>query len=167
MGQDWRALPGPEADALAAFAQKHKIYIAGGVFEVDDAWPGRFFNTAFIFDDSGNLVHRYRKIHCADLMGTLPVTTPGSVFTRYVDKYGYDHLFPVADTPIGRIGTMICFDINFPETARALVANGAEFSCIPRPSRTTPGAPPGSSVAVRARSRTRPTWCQPPWVGNT
>jgi len=123
--------PGPEADALAAFAQKHKIYIAGGVFEVDDAWPGRFFNTAFIFDDSGNLVHRYRKIHCADLMGTLPVTTPGSVFTRYVDKYGYDHLFPVADTPIGRIGTMICFDINFPETARALVANGAEILLHP------------------------------------
>lgn len=123
--------PGPEMDKLAAFAQKHKIYVAGGAFEVDDAWPGRFFNTAFIFDDSGNLIHRYRKIHCADLMGTLPDTTPGSIFTQYVDRYGYDHLFPVADTPIGRIATVVCFDINFPETARAMVQRGAEIILHP------------------------------------
>jgi predicted amidohydrolase len=123
--------PGPETDRLAAFAAKHKIYVAGGVFEADDRWPGRFFNTAFIFDDAGNLIHRYRKIHCADLMGTLPVTTPGSVFTEYVETYGYEHLFPVADTPIGRIGTMICFDVNFPETARALVQRGAEIILHP------------------------------------
>lgn len=123
--------PGPEMDKLAAFAQKNKIYIAGGAFEVDDAWPDRFFNTAFIFDDSGNLIHRYRKIHCADLMGTLPDTTPGSIFTQYVDKYGYDHLFPVADTPIGRIATVVCFDINFPETARAMVQRGAEIILHP------------------------------------
>lgn len=123
--------PGPEMDKLAAFAQKHKIYIAGGAFEVDDAWPGRFFNTAFIFDDSGTLIHRYRKIHCADLMGTLPDTTPGSIFTQYVDRYGYDHLFPVADTAIGRIATVVCFDINFPETARAMVQRGAEIILHP------------------------------------
>jgi predicted amidohydrolase len=125
------SFPGPEADRLAKFAQDTKAYVAGGVFEYDPEWPGRFFNTAFIFDDSGNLIHRYRKIHCADVFGTLPDTTPGSVYDQYVQKYGYDHLFPVAETPLGSIATKICFDMNFPETARAMVQRGAEIILHP------------------------------------
>jgi predicted amidohydrolase len=123
--------PGPEADKLAKFAQDTKSYVAGGVFEFDPDWPGRFFNTAFIFDDSGNLIHRYRKIHCADVFGMLPDATPGSVYDQYVQKYGYEYLFPVADTPIGKLATKICFDMNFPETSRAFVARGAEVIIHP------------------------------------
>lgn len=123
--------PGPEIDRLCQFAQDMKCYVAGGCFEADDDWPGRFFNTAFIIDDSGTVIHRYRKIQCADVLGTLPDTTPGSIFTRYVDKYGYDHLFPVVNTPLGCLGTVVCFDMNFPETARALVKRGAEVILHP------------------------------------
>ncbi len=125
------SFPGPEADKLAKFAQDTKSYVAGGVFEYDPQWPGRFFNSAFIFDDNGNLIHLYRKIHCADVFGMLPDTTPGSVYNQYVDKYGYDHLMPVVDTPIGKLATKICFDMNFPETARGLVAKGAEVIIHP------------------------------------
>ncbi len=123
--------PGPEIDRLCQFAQDMKCYVAGGCFEADDDWPGRFFNTAFIIDDSGTVIHRYRKIQCADVLGTLPDTTPGSIYTRYVDKYGYDHLFPVVHTPLGCLGTIVCFDMNFPETARALVKRGAEVILHP------------------------------------
>ncbi|MCB2107063.1 MAG: hypothetical protein KDE14_05150 [Rhodobacteraceae bacterium] len=123
--------PGPEMDRIAKFAQETKCYMSGGVFEYDPEWPQRFFNTAFIYDDNGNLIHRYRKIHCGDAMGFLPDTTPGSVFDQYVDKYGYDHLFPVADTPIGKLATVVCFDNNFPETHRAMVKRGAEVIIHP------------------------------------
>lgn len=123
--------PGPEADQLAKFAQDHNTYVAGGVFEYDPKWPDRFFNSAFIFDDNGNLIHLYRKIHCADVFGRLPDTTPGSVYTEYVDRYGYDHLFPVADTPLGKLCTVICFDMNFGETHRAMVKRGAEVIIHP------------------------------------
>ncbi|MBT4740818.1 MAG: hypothetical protein HN793_05055 [Rhodospirillaceae bacterium] len=123
--------PGPEMDQVAAFAQEIGAYVSGGVFEYDPEWPSRFFNTAFIYDPSGNLIHRYRKIHCGDTMGFLPDTTPGSVFDQYVDKYGYEHLFPVADTPIGRLATTICFDNNFPETYRAMAQRGAEVILHP------------------------------------
>ena len=125
------SFPGPEADKLAKFAQDTKSYVAGGVFEFDPAWPGRFFNSAFIFDDNGKLIHLYRKIHCADVFGMLPDTTPGSVYDQYVDKYGTEHLMPVVDTPIGRLGTKICFDMNFPETARGLAMKGAEVIIHP------------------------------------
>lgn len=123
--------PGPEADQLAKFAQDNNTYVAGGVFEYDPTWPNRFFNSAFIFDDNGNLIHLYRKIHCADVFGRLPDTTPGSVYTEYVDRYGYDHLFPVADTPLGKLCTVICFDMNFGETHRAMVKRGAEVIIHP------------------------------------
>jgi predicted amidohydrolase len=123
--------PGPEMDQIAAFAQEICAYVSGGVFEYDAEWPNRFFNTAFIYDPSGNLIHRYRKIHCGDAMGFLPDTTPGSVFDQYVDKYGYEHLFPMVDTPIGRLATTICFDNNFPETYRALARRGAEVILHP------------------------------------
>lgn len=123
--------PGPEMDQIAKFAQDTKCYMAGGVFEYDPAWPNRFFNSAFIYDDQGKLIHLYRKIHCGDAMGFLPDTTPGSVYDQYVQKYGYEHLFPVADTPIGRLATVICFDNNFPETHRAMAMRGAEVIIHP------------------------------------
>lgn len=123
--------PGPEMDQIAAFAQEIGAYVSGGVFEYDPDWPSRFFNTAFIYDPSGTLIHRYRKIHCGDAVGFLPDTTPGSVFDQYVEKYGYEDLFPVADTPIGRLATTICFDNNFPETYRAMAKRGAEVILHP------------------------------------
>ena len=125
------SFPGYEADILAKFAQDTKSYVAGGVFEYDPSWPKRFFNSAFIFDDNGKLIHLYRKIHCADVFGRLPDTTPGSVYTEYIDRYGYDYLFPVAKTPLGNLSTVICFDMNFGETHREMVRRGAEIIIHP------------------------------------
>jgi hypothetical protein len=53
------------------------------------------------------------------------------VYTEYIDKYGYEYLFPVADTPIGKLCTVICFDMNFGETHRAMVKRGAEIIIHP------------------------------------
>ena len=124
-------LPGPELERFSDFAQRHKTYVAGAVLEIDDKFPGHVFNTAFILNDSGDLIHRYRKIQCADVWGTLPDTTPSSIYDRYLDAYGYDGLFPVADTPIGKLGTMVCFDQAHPEVARMMTRYGAEVIIHP------------------------------------
>jgi predicted amidohydrolase len=124
-------IPGPETAALGAFARHHGVYLAAGCFEYDPDWPERFFNTGFILDDRGELILKYRKIHCGDVMGFLPDTTPGSVFTDYVHQYGHDALFPVVDTPLGQLAVTICFDMNFPETYRALAHRGAEVIIHP------------------------------------
>jgi deaminated glutathione amidase len=120
------SFPGPVFDRIAAFAQEHKVYVAFQNFEVDGRMPGRVFNTAFLIDDAGNLVHRYRKNQCADVWGLLPDTTPGSVLTQYLDVFGEESLFPVADTPLGRLANMICFDNMLPEVAHGLRRAGAE-----------------------------------------
>ena len=123
--------PGPEMELLQDFALKHKVYVAGSTFEIDDKLPGHVFNSAFILNDTGELIHRYRKIQCADVWGSLPDTTPSSVYDRYLDIYGYDFLFPVADTPLGRLATMVCFDQAHPEIARMLTKYGAEVILHP------------------------------------
>ena len=124
-------IPGPETQRLAEFARHQGVYLAAGCFEYDPDWPGRFFNTGFILNDQGQLILKYRKLHCADVMGFLPDTTPGSVFTDYVAQYGHDALFPVADTPLGQLAVTVCFDMNFPETYRALAHRGAEVIIHP------------------------------------
>lgn len=123
--------PGPEMELLQDFAQRNRIYVAGSSFEIDDRLPGHVFNSAFILNDSGELIHRYRKIQCADVWGSLPDTTPSSVYDRYLEVYGYDFLFPVANTPIGRLATMVCFDQAHPEIARMLTRQGAEVIIHP------------------------------------
>jgi predicted amidohydrolase len=118
--------PDPIFDRISEFAQRHKVYMAFQNFEVHPKLPGRVFNSAFLIDDSGNLLHTYRKNQCADVWGLLPDTTPGSVLAQYLDAFGTDALFPVADTPLGRLANMICFDNMIPEVAHSLRRAGAE-----------------------------------------
>jgi len=68
----------------------------------------------------------YRK-HCGPGMAYVP---PAAIYSEYIKKYGEDSLFPVADTPIGKIGLFVCCDSYFPETIRCLVLHGAEVLCF-------------------------------------
>ncbi len=113
-------------DIIGKFAQDYNVYVAFQNFEVHPKLPGRVFNSAFLIDDKGNHVHTYRKNQCADVWGLLPDTTPGSVLDEYLDLFGSDALFPVADTPIGKLANMVCFDNMSPEVAGGLRRQGAE-----------------------------------------
>ena len=87
------------------------------MIEVDPRWPDVVFNTTCLIGPEG-LLYRYRKVN---------PWIPYEVHASPHDIEGYpDPLFPVADTPIGRIGCAICYDWLFPEAMRQLTANGAE-----------------------------------------
>jgi predicted amidohydrolase len=118
--------PGPIFERISAFAQANGVYVAFQNFEVHEKFPNHVFNAAFLIDDSGNLIHTYRKIQDADVWGLFPTTTPGSVLDRYLDVFGAEGLFPVARTPLGNLANMICFDTMHPEIARGLAKAGAE-----------------------------------------
>ena len=75
------------------------------------------FNTTCLIGPEG-ILYKYRKVN---------PWLPFEVHASPHDLDGYDEpLFPVADTPIGRIGCAICYDWLFPEAIRQLAANGAE-----------------------------------------
>src|ERR1019366_4386442 len=78
------------------------------------------------FDADGKRVARYDKIHLFD------VTIPGRE-ERYLESA---HVAPgraaaVADTPVGRLGLSVCYDMRFPELYRELVSQGAEWLAMP------------------------------------
>lgn len=114
-------IPGPETEQLGKVAREAKAYIVGMAYDLIDDFPGRFWNTAFIIDPAGDVVLKYRKVYA--MTGK---TRPGDVYDQYVAKFGAEGLFPVVDTPIGRLGALVCYDINFPEVTRCLALQGAE-----------------------------------------
>ena len=111
-------IPNVHTDRLVQKARQYDIYIqSGSMLEVDPRWPGAVFNTTCLIGPQGILT-KYRKVN---------TWIPYEVHTSPHDLEGYDEpMFPVADTPIGRIGCAICYDWLFPEAMRQLAANGAE-----------------------------------------
>ncbi len=124
-------IPGMATDIIGESARKHSVYIVCNMFEKDDDWPGRIFNTSYLIGPDGDILIRYRKNNDFQV-GLYPPTNPGEVYTEYIEKYGGPKsLFPVVETDIGKIGLMTCFDIRFAEVPRMLALQGAEIIVHP------------------------------------
>jgi predicted amidohydrolase len=97
--------------AMAELAKKHRIHIASGITEAHTA-SGRIFNSGVLLDSRGELVLHYQKQFLA---------------THDQNWFAFgEQGCPVADTELGRIGMLICFDGRIPEIARCLALDGAE-----------------------------------------
>ena len=123
-------VPGPEIDVLGHKAREYGLYIAGGgVVEVVDEFPDRWFNTAFIVGPTGEVVLKYHKWHIPASIGL--GTSPHDLYDEYGKVFGnsIQDLFPVIDTEIGKLGAMTCHDGATPEVSRALGFNGVEVIC--------------------------------------
>ena len=99
-------IPNEHTERLAAKARELDIYIQSGtMLECDPRWPGAVFNTTCLIGPEG-ILYKYRKVN---------PWLPFEVHASPHDLEGYtEPLFPVADTPIGRIGCAICYDWLFP-----------------------------------------------------
>ena len=111
---------------LSSTARKLKMWILGGSINIKGDSPQRVANASLLMDADGKRVARYDKIHLFD------VTIPG----RNEQYRESSHVVPgrevvVADTPVGRLGLSICYDMRFPELYRELVSRGAEWLAMP------------------------------------
>jgi predicted amidohydrolase len=115
------AANGPEYAALGGIAQRLGLFLAGNAYETDAHFKDFYFQTSWLIAPSGDLVLRYRRLL------SMFAPSPHDVLDRYIDAYGPDALFPVADTEIGRIAAIASEEILYPEIARALAFKGAEL----------------------------------------
>jgi len=104
---------GPIQRFLSKTAKKFGIWIIGGSIPLESSKPGKVRNSTLVFDDKGKQVARYDKIHLFGLdLGNEhyheeKTIEPGDQIT-------------VVETPFGKIGLSICYDLRFPELFRAM-----------------------------------------------
>ena len=148
--EQWQTLAalrtdGEEYVLLGDIARQQGIYLSGNAYEVDDAFPDLYFQTSFILDDTGQLVLRYRRLI------SMYAPTPHDVWDRYLEVHGFEAVFPVADTPLGRLAVIASEEILYPEIARAVALQGAEVLLHSTSEVGSPKLTP-KDIAKRARA---------------
>ncbi|MBF0428453.1 MAG: carbon-nitrogen hydrolase family protein [Magnetococcales bacterium] len=119
------AKTGPSLTFLQTFAARWRVWIVGGSIPVADPSSNKVLNVCFVVDESGCVRGRYDKIHLFDVdVGD---------GTRYRES---DFVQPgthpvVVETPFGRLGLAICYDLRFPELFRVLSSLHAELIALP------------------------------------
>ncbi|GAB6067753.1 carbon-nitrogen hydrolase family protein [Methylothermus subterraneus] len=112
-------------DFLAATAASLKLWLVGGSVPLR-AGPTKAYAACLIYGPDGKLKGRYDKIHLFDV--DLPGTTESY---RESDTIVPGEKPLVLDTPLGKLGVAICYDIRFPELTRRLSAQGLEILLVP------------------------------------
>ena len=112
-------IDGPSVTRMRAVAKALKLWLVVPFYE--RVMAGELYNAALLVDARGEIVGHYRKHH-------IPMSS------HFQEKFYFrpgNLGYPVFDSPYGRIGIMICYDRHFPEAARALGLNGAQFVFVP------------------------------------
>jgi omega-amidase len=100
---------------LCELSARYKLVIVGS--QPEPAGDGRVFNTIHVIDN-GQVVARYRKLHLFSLLGEDKAFKGGDSWC-------------LADTSLGKVGVIICYDLRFPELSRRLALEGARVICVP------------------------------------
>ncbi len=138
-------IDGPEYERLGAIAQATGTFIAGNAYELDPNFPGLYFQACFVVSPTGAVVLRYRRLN------SMFAPTPHDIWSRYLDVYGLDGVFPVARTEIGNLAAVASEEILYPEIARCHAMRGAEIFLHSTSEVGSPALTP-KDVAKRARA---------------
>jgi len=151
------SLEGPSATRLRKLADELSIHLlVGGLAEqrkeADGTLdPHRCYNTSVLYGDNGDELAVYRKMHLFD------VDVPGGLTIKESDSIAAGDDVVVAETPLGRIGMTICYDVRFPELYRALVDRGADIIAVPSAFTLTTGKDHWHAL-LRARAIETQCW---------
>jgi nitrilase len=117
---------GPLQSFLAKSAARFGIWIVGGTIPLVSQTPGRVRAACLVFDERGDRIARYDKMHLFD------VNLPGAD-ERYEESATIEAGDGpvVLDSPVGRLGVMVCYDLRFPELGRCMLDSGLEVLAVP------------------------------------
>lgn len=137
---------GPIQDRLADHARELRVWIVAGTVPLRVPGESRVAAASLVFNAEGRVVARYDKLHLFD------VDIPGKA-EAYRES---THIRPgsdvvVVDTPCGRLGLSVCYDLRFAELYRAMSAQGAEWFAVPA-AFTVPTGEAHWEVLLRARA---------------
>ena len=113
-------------DFLKDQAIKNNIWLVGGTIPILSKESGKVFAACLLYDAEGELVARYDKIHLFDV--TIEAADESYIESETItpgDK------IVVIDTPFGRLGLAVCYDLRFPEIFRAMVDENMDICALP------------------------------------
>src|SRR5215831_2047816 len=108
-------VPGPATERLGAVAKRNRIYLVIGVVERD---RGTLYCCVLFFTADGSLLGKHRKV--------MPTASE-----RLVWGFGDGSTMPVFDTPLGKLGAVICWENYMPLMRTSMYAKGIELYCAP------------------------------------
>lgn len=113
-------------DFLAMEAARHGIWLVGGTVPLATDDPEKVSASCLLFNDKGERVARYDKIHLFDV----EIQETGE---RYVESETIEpgDQVVVVDTPFGQLGLAVCYDLRFPELFRSMLDEGMEVLALP------------------------------------
>lgn len=123
--------PGQTSRLLSKLAESEKLYIIGGSIPEKDA--EKIYNTSYIFDKTGKLVGKHRKIHLFD------IDVEDGISFKESDTLGPGNDVTVFETEFCKVGVAICYDMRFPELMRLMSLKGAEIIVVPAAFNMTTG----------------------------
>ncbi|KAL3668061.1 hypothetical protein V7S43_006927 [Phytophthora oleae] len=134
----------PSTFALSQLAAKLQIFLVGGSIPEKDA-AGKVYNTSVIFSPEGEIVGKHRKVHLFD------IDVPGKITFKESDTLSPGNGLTLFDTPYGKMGVGICYDIRFPELSMLMKKQGAKVLLFPGAFNLTTG-PAHWELLQRARA---------------
>jgi deaminated glutathione amidase len=117
---------GPIQDFLAQTAEKHRVWIVAGTLPMRVENPKRCRASCLVYNDQGQRVARYDKIHLFDVC----VPDSGEEY-RESDSVEPGESECVIETPFGRLGIAVCYDLRFPEFFRSMSNQNLDILAIP------------------------------------
>jgi predicted amidohydrolase len=148
-------LDGPSLSRLQQLAREEGLALLAGSVLEPGAPGGRLYNTSVLFGPDGSRLAVYRKIHLFD------VEVGDGVRYRESDAVAPGTELACADTPAGRLGLSICYDLRFPELYRGLADLGAELLAVPAAFTLMTGKDHWE-VLLRARAIENQAWVMAP-----
>lgn len=128
---------------MSAAAKAHGVYLVAGSFPEQEG--EKLFNTCFVFDPEGRQIARHRKMHLFD------IDVKGGQRFFESDTFAPGQDVTLFDTPFGRMGLCICFDMRFPELSRLMALGGAQVIFAPAAFNMTTG-PAHWEITFRQRA---------------
>ncbi len=139
---------GPVQQFLSERAARLGVWIVGGTVPMVAAVADKVRAVCLIYDDHGVPVARYDKMHLFDVEVS---DQEGYRESDYIEPGPVDGNTVTVDTPVGRLGLTVCYDLRFPELYRALSVAGAQIYAVPSAFTETTGKAHWE-VLLRARA---------------
>ena len=117
---------GPIQKFLSDQAKRHRIWLAGGTIPLKSSNPNKVRAACLLYDDKGEVKAHYDKAHLFDVH----IYQSGENYNESETIEPGDEIV-VAETPFGKVGLAICYDLRFPEMFRSMADLGVDIIAIP------------------------------------